>query len=178
MMETQEDDEFLVKCFLKKGEESSFRLLYRRHSPYLYLFAVRLLGGNKADAEDILQETWIRAARNLSNFRWRSSLRTWLCGILINCWREFTSRDRRANSSAEEKELAQTNVHQTIELETLIQRLPDACREVFILHDIEGYTHEEISSLLGIHPGTSKSQTFEARKKLRFWWNGQQKRED
>ncbi|MCI0447212.1 RNA polymerase sigma factor [bacterium] len=174
----EESDEYLVNRFLRKREESSFRILFERHSPSLYLLAIRLLAGKKSDAEDVLQETWMRATRNLDVFRWQSSLRTWLSGIVINCCRESIRNQETNSPDAIEQSHAVGNVQQSIQLETLIRQLPNGCREVFILHDMEGYTHNEICSLLGIHSGTSKSQLFEARKKLRYWWNGKQETGD
>ena len=164
------DDRALVARFLEVRDEASFRVLYCAYTPGLLLFATRLLG-RQHDAEDALQETWVRAVRRLDSFRWESSLRTWLSGILVNCCRE-ARRDRRP-----EEDEAHTLLEiparpaETLEppLEALVRRLPDGYREVLVLHDLEGYTHEEISSLLAIAVGTSKSQLSRARQTLRSW---------
>ena len=79
----------LAERVMAGGDEAAFRELYRRHSPALYGLLLRLLGGREAEAQDLLQEVWIRAADRLASFRWQSSLRTWLCGIAVNCAREL-----------------------------------------------------------------------------------------
>jgi RNA polymerase sigma-70 factor (ECF subfamily) len=136
----------------------------------LYPLALRLVGGSEAEAHDAIQDTWIRACRTLSAFEWRSSLRTWLTGILINRVREMNREFQRRN----EQELIEECTRPTtaragerIDLERAIARLPVGYRHVLILHDIEGYTHEEVSAQLEISVGTSKSQLFHARRALR-----------
>ncbi len=163
-------DQQLVRKFLRTGDERSFRDLYRCHTPSLYPLALRLVGGSESDAQDAIQDTWIRACKSLERFEWKSSLRTWLTGILINCVREADRSHRRRN----EEELsvdypAETASHPStrIDLEEVIARLPTGYRHVLTLHDVEGYTHEEIATLLEITAGTSKSQLYHARQALR-----------
>src|SRR6476661_9891924 len=72
------DDRSLADAVAGTGDERAFRELYRRHTPALYQLVLRMLGGVASDAEDVVQETWIRAVRQLSKFRWESSLRTWI----------------------------------------------------------------------------------------------------
>ena len=67
-----------------EGDEGAFRALYRRHNPKVYRFVLRMVGGDTAEAEDIMQETWLRAARALERFRWQSALSSWLSGIALN----------------------------------------------------------------------------------------------
>ncbi|HSS20039.1 MAG TPA: RNA polymerase sigma factor [Pyrinomonadaceae bacterium] len=158
-----------MRKFLSTGNEQAFRQLYRRHAAALYALALRLVGGKEADAQDVLQETWIRACKTLNRFEWRSSLRTWLTGILINCARE-TSRELQRRKEEELSESFQPLAEArpaVVDLERSIARLPTGYRHVFTLHDIQGYTHEEIGSLLEITVGTSKSQLFYARRALR-----------
>jgi len=143
-----------------------FRALYRAHTPALHLLALRLLGGAHADAEDAIQEAWIRAVRALPDFRWHSSLRTWLCGIAINCCREILRRRKPLLDAADAADPPAPPA-QSMGLESLVQSLPDGYREVLVLHDVEGYTHEEIATLLHIAAGTSKSQLSRARAVLR-----------
>jgi RNA polymerase sigma-70 factor (ECF subfamily) len=167
---TENEDRRLVNKFIRKRDERSFKSLYRRHTPTLYRLALRLAGGVEADAQDLIQDTWFRACGSLADFQWKSSLRTWLTGILINCGRELSRRRQRQNEEEfVEPELIApgfANGH-TTEVEQAIQRLPEGCRYVLTLHDIEGYTHEEISALLEISAGTSKSQLHYARQILR-----------
>jgi RNA polymerase sigma-70 factor, ECF subfamily len=70
------------------GGEDAFRALYRAHTPALYALALRLTGSDQSEAEDLVQETWVRATRKMSAFRGESALRTWLCGVLVNVRRE------------------------------------------------------------------------------------------
>jgi len=165
-------DRELVEAFLGSRDERAFRVLYRRHSPVMWRLALRLTGGADRDAEEALQAAWLRAANALDRFRWESELRTWLSGIAINCAREVLRKRRREGLEFEEtlpdrpaprirREIA------AIDLERAIAKLPDGYREVLVLHDVEGYTHQEIGRLLGIESGTSKSQLFRARRAVR-----------
>jgi DNA-directed RNA polymerase specialized sigma24 family protein len=89
------EDRTLVERVLERGDERAFRELYRRHTPYLYQFALRVLGGHEQEAEDVIQETWIRAVEGLAGFRWEAGLRTWLGGITLNqCRSRFRRRER------------------------------------------------------------------------------------
>lgn len=170
-------DRVLAALFLRRADEAAFRSLYRRHTPALYPLVLRLVGGIERDAEELVQDTWLRAARRLGRFRWDSSLRTWLCGIAINCCRERRRRQRNESSSDGPLDLALIQPAAApagiqIDLERAIARLPDGYRHVLVLHDVEGYTHQEISGLLGIEIGTSKSQLAHARRAVRDWLAG------
>ncbi len=165
------DDRALAEALLSRGEERAFRELYRRHTPAMYQVVLRLLGGSEPDAQDVVQETWVRASLKLGDFRWESSLRTWLTGIAINRARELLrKRSRRPLVLLEEvpEPAVPPPPHlDRVDLERAIASLPDGSRMVLVLHDIEGFTHEEIGHRLGISPGTSKSQLFAARRALR-----------
>lgn len=165
------DDRPLVDRFLRGRDETSFRALYRLHTPALFLLALRLVGNVPADAEDAVQEAWMRAVRSLERFRWESSLRTWLSGITINCCREVLRRRRFGNAPEPSDCPSRPWPASALGIEALLRALPDGYREVLLLHDLEGYTHEEISRLLDISSGTSKSQLSRARKTLRAWLN-------
>lgn len=164
----------LAERVMAGGDEAAFRELYRRHSPALYGLLLRLLGGREAEAQDLLQEVWIRAADRLASFRWQSSLRTWLCGIAVNCARELLRRERGAPLEPLEtvQDLpAAPSSHPggRMDWEGAIRGLPDGYRQVLVLCDIEGYTHHEVAGLLDISVGTSKSQLARARRTLRAW---------
>jgi RNA polymerase sigma-70 factor (ECF subfamily) len=161
----------LVAQFLQQRDERSFRKLYRRCTPKIFPLALRLLGGRTSEAEDVVQEVWIRAISGLDRFRWQSTLETWLCRITIRCCQEALRRQKRQVVSADLEDLpaAPPAKHiETVDLEKAIAALPEGYRQVLILHDIEGYTHGEIADLLHIETGTSKSQLFHARKKIRM----------
>jgi RNA polymerase sigma factor (sigma-70 family) len=168
--ETGVDDRRLVARFLERRDESAFRALYRRHTPFLYRLLLRMSGGVEA-ADEGVQETWVRAASGLASFGWRSALRTWLVGIAIYWWREEERRRGRFTEAPPEAELAHAppwpREVDRIDLERSIAELSPGYREAIVLHDVEGYTHEEIAGLLGIEAGTSKSQLSRARRALR-----------
>jgi RNA polymerase sigma-70 factor (ECF subfamily) len=165
------DDRSLADAVAGAGDERAFRELYRRHTPALYQLVLRMLGGVASDAEDVVQETWIRAVRQLSKFRWESSLRTWVTAIGLNLAREVLRKRARARTEELDDHLALSarpvRDADRIDLERAIARLPNGYRAVLVLHDVEGFTHEEISRQLGIAVGTSKSQLFDARRAVR-----------
>lgn len=154
------------------GDESAFRLLYRRHTPRLHQLALRLVGGTEADAEDVVQDTWIKAVEKLDSFRWESAFGTWLHAIAVNVAREAMRR-RGRRQEVEFPELAEPaspaplDRVEVMDLERAIAALPDGYRTVLVLHDVEGYTHEEIAEQLGVAAGTTKSQLFRARRAIR-----------
>ncbi len=161
----------LVRSFLKKRDEQAFRSLYRKYTPGVYRLALRLLNGDEALAEETVQEGWTRAVQNLPKFRWQSSFRTWLHSIIVHCCQEQFRRKNRKNCDIDEligdsDEPAELH-GDSIDLENAFNQLPDGYRQVLILHDLEGYTHKEIGLLLGVQPGTSKSQLSQARKAMR-----------
>jgi RNA polymerase sigma-70 factor (ECF subfamily) len=162
------DDLALVERFLRARGEDAFRALYRAHTPALYALALRLTGGDQGEAEDLVQESWVRAVRALSSFRARSALRSWLCGLLVNVRRERIRADWRTVEAPDIEPAADiSDPADALDLERAIGTLPEGARDVFVLHDVYGYTHREIAELLGIVEGTSKSQLTRARTLLR-----------
>jgi len=156
--------------FCESGDENAFRELYRLHAPALYRMSFRMLGRSRDSAQDVVQETWLRAATALPAFRWESSLGTWLMGIAINRCREVlreSHRSDRADGNAEEPPRPASSDGLRLDLEQAVACLAEGYREVLLLHDVEGYTHSEIGVALGISPGTSKSQLSRARRLLR-----------
>mgnify|MGYP001050231827 CR=1 FL=1 len=156
------------------GDEAAFRALYRRHTPRLWALVARMLGhGARADAEDVIQETWIRTVEALESFRWEAAFPTWLTGIGLNCAREALRRRGRRNETSTDGLLelmghgARPDPGRRMDLEQAIAALPDGYRAVLVLHDLEGYTHPEISDRLGIAVGTSRSQLHHARRAMR-----------
>jgi RNA polymerase sigma-70 factor (ECF subfamily) len=159
------------------GDQSAIRELYDRHAPRVYA-VVRRLAGDDALAEDWAQEAWVRAIRALPRFRGDALFSTWLHRIAVNSalhgrrWRERRVSHEIALPLTQD---AATLEHATstdqpvlrITLQRALDRLPDGMRQVVVLHDVQGHTHEEIGALLGIAAGTSKSQLFKARAHLR-----------
>lgn len=161
-------DRLLVEAYLTRRDEGSFQQLYRAHTPALFRMAWRLGGLPAVDVEDVIQETWLRAARRLDQFRFQSALRTWLTSVLINCMHE--AKRRRTDAGLDglaEPATSAGSPGLRVDIERAVAALPQGMREVFVLFDVEGFTHEEIANVLGIHIGTSKSQLSNARQKLR-----------
>lgn len=162
------DDRRLVELYVQRRDEDSFLQLYRAHTPALFRMAWRIGGLSMADAEDAVQETWLRAARSLAQFRFQSALKTWLTGVLINCIHEAKRRKKDVYAdSLQEPAVPPRPAGLKVDIDRAIASLPPGMREVFVLFDVEGFTHDEIAAALNIHAGTSKSQLFEARRKLR-----------
>jgi RNA polymerase sigma factor (sigma-70 family) len=162
-------DQVLAERIVGVGDEAAFRELYRRHTPRLYQFVLRVMGGNELEAEDVVQDTWIRASRNLADFRWESKFETWLTGIGLNLCRNRLRSSGRWTDLCEDVVGVATSApgESRIDLERAISLLPPGCRAVLVLHDIEGFKHAEIAERLGITAGTSKSQLFSARRAMR-----------
>ncbi|MFY9552754.1 MAG: RNA polymerase sigma factor [Thermoanaerobaculia bacterium] len=168
------EDRALVVRFLARRDEAAFRALYGRHTPFLYRFLLSLASGRTADAEELAQETWVRAAERLEGFAWRSSLKTWLAGIALNAWREQCRGLRDAPLEEERLPIAPPVRHEiaSIDLARALSQLAPGYREAILLHDVEGYTHEEVAALTGVDAGTSKSQLSRARRALRARLSG------
>jgi RNA polymerase sigma-70 factor (ECF subfamily) len=166
---TADDD--LVRRYLATRDEGAFLALYRAHTPYLYALASRFLGTRGARVDEVIQESWVRAAERLPSFDRRSALRTWLGGFVVNCCRE----ERRRTTARRVEDLpgelaapaagAQDGLR--IDLERALGALPTDLRRVLVLFDLAGYSHQEIHGLLDIAAGTSKSRLFAARRALR-----------
>jgi RNA polymerase sigma-70 factor, ECF subfamily len=130
--------------------------------------ALRLAGGDQAEADDLVQDCWVRAVRVLSSFRAESALRTWLCGLLVNVRRErIRSNWRMVELLDADSPAAAASDGPPVDLERAIAALPSGARDVFVLHDVYGYKHREIAHMLEIATGTSKSQLTRARALLR-----------
>jgi RNA polymerase sigma-70 factor (ECF subfamily) len=156
----------------QEGDAEAIRDLYRRYAPRVHA-VVRRLAGEDALAEDWAQEAWVRVFRALPGFRGDARFSTWLHRIAVNSalhgrrWRERRV-SRESPLMAEREPTGRSDqVVLRISLERALDQLPDGMRQILVLHDVEGYTHEEIGQLLGIAAGTSKSQLFKARARLR-----------
>ena len=174
-------DRELVARILERKDEQAFRLLHRKHTPRLTRLAGNLVADRVMDPHDLVQDAWIRAFGKLSAFEWRSSLRTWLTGILVNLVREaHRARGQRHFVELTEETAewpAPPDVADRLELEWAIAGLAPGHRTILVLHDVEGYTHEEIAQLLDIAIGTSKSQLCRARRAVVHFLNHERKNE-
>jgi RNA polymerase sigma-70 factor, ECF subfamily len=167
------DEQQLVADFLR-GEEQAFVALYELHAPKLYAFLRHLLGRWQSEADDALQDVWLRAARDLPRFRGLSSFRTWLFGIAVNRSREILRMTPNFAEELADIDIAAEAAHPetSIDLQRAISRLPLRYREVFVLHDLYQHTHAEVGEMLGIDEGTSKSNLSRARARLRQFIGG------
>jgi len=121
-----------------------------------------------------MQETWLRAVRQLGLFRGQSAFRTWLTGIALNCYREWRRRHARelAAITADARATPDSASDAVAAVNAALAALTAEHREVIVLHDIEGYTHDEIAATLEIEAGTSKSRLSRARRIFRERWRG------
>jgi RNA polymerase sigma-70 factor (ECF subfamily) len=155
-----------------EGDGLAVRTLYERYAPRVYA-VVRRIAGEDDLAQDYAQEAWIRAIRALPTFRGDARFSTWLHRIAVNsalqALRKVDTRTKREAPmpDAVPVEAGEGDVLLGDLLERAMEKLPDGMRQVLILHDVEGYTHEEIGEFLGVTSGTSKSQLFKARAKMR-----------
>lgn len=159
------------------GDARAIRSLYDRYAPRVYA-VVRRIAGDDDLAQDYAQEAWIRAIRALPTFRGDSRFSTWLHRIAVNAalqaLRKTETRRKREGPTPIDVPIAPSAGDSLLQkrLERALDGLPEGMRRVLILHDVEGYTHEEIGDVLGVTAGTSKSQLFKARAKMRSMLSG------
>lgn len=156
------------------GDPRAQRLLWERHAPHVDAVVRRLVGQDLDLAADVAQEVWVQIFRALPGYRGEAQFGTWAHRIAVNRTLNALRRTRRLarveaeihdDVAAVEPEGERLLLRQTIDAATA--QLAPGARAVFVLHDVQGYTHEEIAAELGITSGGSKSQLFKARAKLR-----------
>ena len=156
------------------GDAAAARAIYDTHVDRIYRLACRMAGDEEL-AQDLTQETFIRAFEKLGDFRGDSALSTWIhsvaVSVILNGLRSV-KRLRTREAPMDEGLLVVGTKRQAEpdlkdRLARAIDALPPGYRMVFVMHDVEGYTHEEIGKALGVETGTSKAQLFRARAKLR-----------
>ena len=158
------------------GDMAAFEALYRRHSGRVHGVIARLVGGHAGRAEDLTQEAFVRAWQALPTYRFESAFSTWLHRLAVNT-ALMELRTRRSRPLASNDEDALDNIgsqdsagHATalsMDLERAVATLPPRARAVLVLHDVEGWKHEEIATELGMAVGSSKAQLHRARGLLR-----------
>jgi RNA polymerase sigma-70 factor (ECF subfamily) len=156
------------------GDTAAFERIYRRHAGRIHALVRRMMG--PAEADDVTQEIFVRTWRKLDQFRGDAAFATWLHRLAVNV---ILARRHRAvkhheRFGAEEPPPGRRPGRRDatalrMDLEAAVARLPEGARQIFVLHDVEGYTHEEIGGLLDLAPGTSKSQLHRARMMLRAY---------
>lgn len=157
------------------GDETAFRTLYQEHAGRVYALCLRLTG-DAAAAQERTQDAFVRAWERLRTFRGDSAFGTWLHRLAVNVVlmerRGRSRRERRVAPASGEAAFEGASAGppapgERLDLERAIAALPPGAREVFVLFDVEGYSHEEIAGMCGIAVGTSKAQLFRARHLLR-----------
>jgi RNA polymerase sigma factor (sigma-70 family) len=159
--------ELISGCLLH--DRLAQRLLYDRYKKAMYTLAYRITG-DFDDANDVIQDAFLEVFKHLSRFRGDATLGAWIRQIVI---RKATKKKKIVvwqnldDSPVESINWADGNINMA-HLETAILALPDGFRTIFVLAEVEGYTHREIATMLSISEGTSKSQLFHAKRKLRI----------
>jgi RNA polymerase sigma-70 factor (ECF subfamily) len=156
------------------GDVGAFERVYRENVGRVYALCVRLCA-DTVHAEQLTQDTFVRAWERLGSFRGESSLATWLrhvtVSVVLDDRRASARRERRVMTTDDDEVLEapgrDRGADAGIDLERAIAALPEGARTVFVLHDIEGYQHDEIAALTGIAEGTSKAQLHRARTRIK-----------
>ena len=172
-LDVMETEQLTVQRALA-GDQAAMRALWTRHAPHIDVVVRRLVGHDPDLAADIAQEVWIQIFRALPSFRGDAQFGTWAHRIAVNRTLNALRRTKRMASVEVDVEDDTVSVEPDAEraliaasIEEAAAKLSPGARTVFLLHDVEGYTHEEIAAELGITSGGSKSQLFKARAKLR-----------
>lgn len=154
------------------GDTLAFERLYRAHLPRVHALVRRMAG--PADCDEITQDVFVRVWQKLSTFRGDAAFSTWLHRLAVNVIIErFRSAAQRRLKLVDDGVVMEAlparseRPDRRLQLDAALEHLPDGARQIFVLHDVEGYKHEEIASLLAISAGTSKAQLHRARMLLR-----------
>jgi RNA polymerase sigma-70 factor (ECF subfamily) len=165
------------------GDAAAFEFLYRLHSRRVYALCLRMVN-NPADAEDLTQEAFLQLFRKISSFRGESAFSTWLHRMTVNVvlmrlrkktlpvasLDETTEPDEETGGPRKDigaPDLRLSGAVDRVNLERSVEKLPPGYRTVFMLHDVQGYEHNEIADIMGCSVGNSKSQLHKARTRLR-----------
>jgi RNA polymerase sigma-70 factor (ECF subfamily) len=156
----------------QQGDVGAFETIYRREVP-MVLGLCRRMVQDDAEARELVQDIFVRAWEKLPTFRGQSAIGTWLHRLAVNVIVErlrATKRDRNRLVATADDDFGAApmaaSVEDRLDLDTAVARLPDGARSVFVLHDIEGYSHDEIAQMTGIAPGTARAQLWRARRAL------------
>lgn len=169
MQDSPDLSELLARA--RQGDQRAFAEIYQLCAGRIYALCLRMTGA-PGQAEDCVQETFVKAWRKLDGFRGDSSLTTWLHRIAVN---EVLSMQRRAGRESRYLEAvasepvsptAPAGAGEMLDIEAAILRLPEGARNVFVLCGIHGYQHSEAAEFLGLAPGTCKAQLHRARRLL------------
>jgi len=165
------------------GDAAAFEHLYQLHSRRVYALCLRMVG-NPSDAEDLMQEAFLQLFRKIGTFRGESAFSTWLHRMTVNVvlmrlrkktlpaasLEETTEPDEETGGPRKDigaPDLRLSGAVDRVNLERSIEKLPPGYRTVFVLHDVQGFEHNEIAGIMGCSVGNSKSQLHKARTRLR-----------
>lgn len=182
----QANDDLALVQRAAAGDARAFEQLYRTHVDRIHGLCCRLCHGDTARAEQATQDAFVRAWEKLGSFRGESRFGTWMHRLTVNVvlgehrlLRRWVTFEDELQSGADGQPASdgldpvepvrQEDIGARMDLERALARLPKGARAVLVLHDIEGYQHDEISDLTGIAVGTSKAQLHRARRLLREW---------
>jgi RNA polymerase sigma-70 factor, ECF subfamily len=157
------------------GDVDAFELLYREHAGRIYALCLRLKAGDSTDATELMQDVFIRAWRRLATFHGDSAFSSWLHRLAVNTMLENARSDNRRiarvlpmdDTSRLAGAARSSGIDLKMDMEAAIASLPKGARLAFVLHDVEGYQHQEIAEQLGVSIGTVKAQLHRARRLLR-----------
>lgn len=167
----------------QQGDAAAFERLYRLHSRRVYSLCLRMVG-NTAEAEDLTQEAFLQLFRKIATFRGESAFSTWLHRLAVNVVLMKLRKKSGTETSLEEAtepdeesggprrdfgapDLTLTGSIDRLNLQRAVEQLPPGYKAVFVLHDMQGYEHNEIATIMGCSIGNSKSQLHKARMRLR-----------
>ena len=157
----------------RQGDVAAFERLYHAHAGRVMALCLRLTGDRPA-AEELMQDAFVRAWERLPSFRGESAFSTWMHRVTVNTFLQAARSDGRRGAHEEQTEEIDalpalsigSDPGDRIDLERAIAQLPKGARTAFVLHDVEGFKHEEIAALSGIAPATVRAQLHRARRLL------------
>ena len=174
---TGEDKAATLECIRRAqaGDVAAFETLYREHSPRIFALCIRLKGGDRSEATELMQDVFVRVWRRLSTFRGDSAFSSWLHRLAVNTMLENARSEKRRvarvlsmeDTAALPGAARSSGVDLKVEMEEAVASLPKGARIAFVLHDVEGYQHQEIAAQLSVSIGTVKAQLHRARRLLR-----------
>lgn len=157
----------------QQGDVDAFEQLYRAHSPAVHALCRRMVGDER-EARDLVQDVFVRTWQRLPTFRGQSALGTWIHRLAVNVVLEQLRSARRdtlrflddPDDDVLPSRAIDRQLDAALDLDRALVQLPNGARTVFVLHDIQGYSHEEIAQMTGIAPGTARAQLWRARRAL------------
>jgi RNA polymerase sigma-70 factor (ECF subfamily) len=157
----------------QNGDVAAFEAIYRANSATIYALCRRMVG-DEGEARDLVQDVFVRAWQRLPTFKGQSALGTWMHRLAVNVVLEHMRSAKRDLARFIDDDDATASLPATrtpspdtqMDIDRAVAQLPAGARSVFVLHDIHGYSHDEISQMTGIAPGTARAQLFRARRAL------------